>query len=109
MDKTKIREELELIEVIMLGYPQCPARDDVLRGLKVIRREVFEDRMPRDEPYKPADVKIFELHTGLNDVCRYTLAELKTMTTPHEWNIADQLIIGGTFTDGDGDWWRRVA
>ncbi|QFR57992.1 hypothetical protein CPT_Moby_267 [Stenotrophomonas phage Moby] len=106
MDKTKIREELELIEVIMLGYPQCSARDDVLRGLKVIRREVFENVMPRTEP---ADVKIFELHTGVYDVARYTLAELKTMTSPHEWNIADQLIIGGTFTDGDGDWWRRIA
>ncbi|AKO61639.1 hypothetical protein [Stenotrophomonas phage IME-SM1] len=57
MDKTKIREELELIEVIMLGYQQCPARDDVLRGLKVIRREVFEGEMPRAEPYKPAGVR----------------------------------------------------
>lgn len=106
MDKTKIREELELIEVIMLGYQKCPARDDVLRGLKVIRREVLEGKTPRAEP---AGVKIFELHTGVYDVARFTLAELKTMTSPHEWNIADQLIIGGTFTDGDGDWWRRIA
>lgn len=108
MNKAKIEEELQLLETIMLGYQPCIARDDVLRGLQVIRREIQEEEVTK-MPFQPVPIgKRFSLHYSSHTDFGMTLEEIKPLVFPHEFGAIQSLSVGGTYEDEDGDTWERT-